>query len=97
MIQTNKKSFDLEKFKIQMAMIQDKQFKYLWKSTGSEKFYDISKGKEEKIDHEANYALVKRLKNKLFNVIKRLDSQTQSIDEEIDEEVAKNLRSLGYL
>ncbi len=85
------------RFKIQMAMIQDKKYKYIWKSDGNEEIYDISNGKEEIQQIAVNKETKDRLRSELFKRKKSIGGLDESMDCHIDDEIAKNLRSLGYM
>jgi len=86
----------LEKFKMQMAMIQDKQYKYIWKSDDTEEMYDISKSREMLPNLEIKEEIRSHLRSELLKRTRIMNSVSESTVN-IDNEVAKNLKALGYM
>lgn len=85
------------RFKIQMAMIQDKKYKYIWKSDGIEEIYDVSNGKEVKIEPVLNKEATDSLRSELFRKRKPIVDAKEEVISKIDDEIAKNLKALGYM
>lgn len=87
---------DLGRIKVQMAAIQDRIRKYVWKSDGTEELFDVSGGRETPVDIAAERGVRDALRAELF---KRKKDLTEGNSEEraMDAEIEKNLKSLGYL
>ncbi len=93
----SRKSVDLERFKVQMSMIQDRRHKYVWKSDGVEELYDILSSKEELRPIESEKELADRLRNELMNRKIKPETTVNNDQQKLDREVEKNLKALGYL
>ncbi len=91
------KEADIERFKIQMAAIQDKRNKYVWKSNGIEELYNILNSREELRPIETAKAAADRLRNELMKRKGNLGDEGSNNRQKLDREVEKNLKDLGYL
>ncbi len=90
--------FDLETIRNRMIMIQNKKYKYISSSDGNEEFYDISDGKEVLLDKSSlSNSTLEDLKDKLFEYKKLTSVVEEDSSYRVDEEIAKNLKSLGYM
>ncbi|MEW6067961.1 MAG: sulfatase [Nitrospirota bacterium] len=87
----------LNRFKTPMSMIQDKQYKYIYKSDGNEELYDISNGKEELLNITTQKELKDRLCSELFKKQRYMRDIEESTTYSIDDEIARNLKALGYM
>ncbi len=87
----------INKFETQMAMIQDMEYKYIWKSDGSEEIYDISDGKEELLNIQVQKEVKERLSSELLKKHRPMKDIEESTNYSIDNEIAKNLKVLGYM
>ncbi|MBI5055384.1 MAG: sulfatase [Nitrospirae bacterium] len=91
------KDIDLGKFKIQMSAIQDKQYKYIMRSDGTEELYDISDGENKIEDINIHQKVREIFQSELLSrkMTGKEIAETESIA--IDDEIAKNLKALGYM
>ncbi len=80
-----------------MVMIQDKRYKYIWKSDGNEEIYDIPNGKEEIQEIVIKKESKDRLRSELFKRKKSIGDVEERMDYNINDEIAKNLEALGYM
>jgi len=87
---------DLERIKVQMAAIQDKKRKYVWKSDGTEALFDVSDGRETPLDIASEKGARDALRAELMRRKKDL-SEGASEERAMDADIEKNLKSLGYL
>ncbi|MEC4685154.1 MAG: sulfatase [Nitrospirota bacterium] len=89
---------NLEMIKSRMIMIQNDKYKYISSSDGNEEFYDISDGKEILLNKSSlSNRTLEDLKNKLFEYRKLTSVVEEDSSYSVDEEIAKNLKSLGYM
>jgi arylsulfatase A-like enzyme len=89
---------DLQRFATQMAMIRDATYKYIWKADGEERLYELPSDPEEL----CNIALEKqeiseRLRGELLKRKKDLTQRGVNEGDDLDQEVEKNLKALGYM
>lgn len=91
------KGLDINRFNVQMSMIQDKQYKYIWKIDGNEELYDISNSKEELLNITTQKEIKERLQSELLKKKKTMRYIEESTSYSIDNEIAKNLKALGYM
>ncbi len=87
---------DLEKIRLQMSMVQTREYKYILKSDGTEIFYKVSNGKEDgtiEVDTVTRDYLRSIIHSRGNTDIQKSGSEEYSINDDIKE----NLKSLGYM
>ena len=90
--------FDLETIKNRMIMIQNKKYKYISSSSGDEEFYDITEGKEVLLNKSSlSGGALKSLKDRLSEYKTLISVAEEDSPYTVDDEIAKNLKSLGYM
>lgn len=90
------KEVDIERFRIQMSMVQDRLHKYVWKSDGTEELFEISGGKDMSLDVSTGKNFRDSLRIQLLE--RKKDFKERDAEERtMDEDVEKNLKALGYL
>jgi arylsulfatase A-like enzyme len=84
----------LGKITTKMCMVQDRTHKYILKSDGSEELYEISDGREERSEDAAKSETLRGMIMKRKNI---LNDKEEAGLYRMDSDIAKNLRSLGYM
>ncbi len=90
------KKVDIERFKVEMSMVQDRLHKYIWKSDGADELLDIAGGKELSLDVSARKDVRDSLRAELLQR-KKAVKEKDAVERTMDEDVEKNLKALGYL
>jgi len=89
---------NLEMIKNRMIMIQNDKYKYISRLDGNEEFYEISDGKEILLNKSSlSLNTLKDLRNKLFEYNKLTSLVEEDSSYSVDDEIARNLKSLGYM
>jgi arylsulfatase A-like enzyme len=96
-VKNQQKDIDLELFKTQMALLQDKKYKYIWKSNDSEELYDISGDQDKRLNIHQHSDIRNYLHDELFKRKREYMDLEDRSRNDIDEDIVKNLKSLGYL
>jgi len=88
----------IETIKTSMIMVQDKRYKYIRTSDGGERFYDVSNGDEVLMDESSlSMDVTSALREKLAEYKKRSSDVEGKSGYSVDDEIVRNLRSLGYM
>jgi len=88
----------IETIKTSMIMVQDKRYKYIQASDGGERFYDVSDGDEVLMDESSlSLDVSSALREKLAEYKKRSSDAEGESGYSVDDEIVRNLRSLGYM
>lgn len=93
----SEKDVDLDRFKVQMATIQDDQYKYIWKSNGIEEIYNITQGEK----NAQNVEIEDKDKEHLMKELHKMKNEMEVFEKEPiitrDKEIEKHLKNLGYM
>ncbi len=90
---------DLEKIKTGLTMIQDGRYKYVSAANGDEKFYDLSSGEEIVLDKSSlSSGELRSLRERLTEYRTLMSKAEEDAPcTTVDDEIARNLKSLGYM
>lgn len=92
------KQVDLTRLKMKMSMIQDEHYKYIMKEEGEAELFDISENREQKIgDLPDAHEIQSRLHSELLHNQGKRRYTPQELRYEVDDQIAENLKSLGYM
>lgn len=92
------KDIDISGLQMKMSMIQDQQYKYIMKEPGKAELYNISNDKEQVIEESPDAReIMDRLQSELLNHQSRKRYADQELRYEVNDQIAENLKSLGYM
>ena len=89
--------YSLEWIKERRVMVQDRQYKLIKKDDGSEEWYDISNCEKKLEDIMSISDQAKQLRDELKRKEKDRVHSNKSTDYSINDDIAKNLKALGYM
>lgn len=87
----------LDTIKLRMSMIQSKEFKYILRFDGHEEFYDLKNDPGETSSNIDEGSIFMAMRDEMARRTKYSQISQDAEDIELNEEVKKNLRALGYL
>jgi arylsulfatase A-like enzyme len=97
-IKKSRNKLNLGTIKNRMIMIQNEKYKCISSSGGDEEFYDISDGNEVVLNKSSlSNGPLEDLKDKLSEYKTLVSLAEEDSPYTVDDEIAKNLKSLGYM